>query len=286
MSRSFAHWLAGAVALAAPWLAPSEARAETGPAACGNIHVEAEATCKVEVEGGCTAKCEPVSFQAACAGQLKVECDGTCTASASAECTGSCDPPSCQAECEGGISCTAQCEAKCEGNCAGKCSTAGNKGECEASCKATCGGECSASCEVDPPSCEAQCEAVCQGSCEAEANLDCQISCQNDSFLECTGKLEGGCTAACESPDGAVFCDGQYVDHGNNLDDCLDWLSSVVTVEASAEGSCDGNSCEGEAKASASCATATGPVDSNYGALAIGALGAAVFAARRRRRVS
>jgi len=34
---------------------------------CGNIHVEAESKCKVEVEGGCVAHCEPVSFQAACA---------------------------------------------------------------------------------------------------------------------------------------------------------------------------------------------------------------------------
>jgi hypothetical protein len=44
--------------------------AEAGIEACGDIHVEAEAQCEVEVEGGCVAHCEPVRFEASCAAEL------------------------------------------------------------------------------------------------------------------------------------------------------------------------------------------------------------------------
>ena len=44
--------LAGSAAL----LVPDTASAE-GFSSCGDIEISAEATCKVEVEGGCTAQC-------------------------------------------------------------------------------------------------------------------------------------------------------------------------------------------------------------------------------------
>ena len=59
-----------------PLLAASTAHAALD--ACGDISVEANAECAVEVEGGCTARCEPVSFQAACAVELQADCSGTC----------------------------------------------------------------------------------------------------------------------------------------------------------------------------------------------------------------
>ncbi len=45
-------------------LAPGTASA--GFSDCGNIHVEANAMCQLEVEGGCEAHCTPVSVQASC----------------------------------------------------------------------------------------------------------------------------------------------------------------------------------------------------------------------------
>ena len=84
-------------ALALPLLAAPEARA--GIEACGNIHVEAEAMCEVLVEEACIAKCEPVSFNAACAAELEASCDGMCSGSAEASCTGSCNTM-CTGECQ------------------------------------------------------------------------------------------------------------------------------------------------------------------------------------------
>ena len=250
-------------------VAPATSRAQLE--ACGDIYVTADAMCEVVVEGGCTAMCEPVSFRAACAADLSVECSGMCTASAEASCMVSCDVVMCEARCEvdpGMFSCRAECTAGIEARCTSQCSAMAGDGEaqarCQASCEATFVAECDASCEVTPPSatCMARCEASCQGRCDAEANIDCQVDCQASGYLDCEASLTGGCTARCEEPDGALFCDGQYVDHGGNLDACIDalWNALDIEVDASARGSsmCTDGMCtaEGEAEASASCAVA------------------------------
>lgn len=273
--------------------------AHAGLDACGNIHVEANAECSVEVEGGCTAHCTPVSFQGACAAELYATCDGDCSASATAECTGSCDLAACQARCEvdpGQFDCQADCSAQAEAHCAGECSAAENRGECEASCQATFSGSCEGSCSGTPPQadCTARCEASCQGSCEAEANVSCQIDCQAEGFVECQGRLEGGCTAACSSPEGALFCDGQYVDHGGNMQACIDALEARLNIQVetsargNATGDCSGNRCagnaEGEASANASCGYAPLPLAGSTGLLAsLGVFGIGLLRRRRSR---
>ena len=96
-------------------------------------------------------------------------------------------------------------------------------------------------------------------------------------------------------PEGALYCNGQYVDHGGHLQECIDAIQAAlptVTIDVSASSSgsvmCNGSSChaEGEAEASASCAfspkSAAGA--NAYGALtALAALGAACFRRRRAR---
>ena len=157
-----------------------------------------------------------------------------------------------------------------------------------ASCEATCSGSCDAECEGTPPSasCEAKCESSCSGSCEAEANLECQVECQTDGYLECTGRVTGGCEAACDTEEGALFCDGQYVDYGDNLDECVNALKDLfnIEVEGYASAECEGNMCEAEAGGSASCAA--GGARGGFGAAGWILLGFA-FAGRalRRRRV-
>jgi hypothetical protein len=260
--------------------------AHAGIEACGNIDVEAKAECKVEVSGGCVAKCEPVNFTAACAGELYGECKGDCDLDVG-DCNVTCEG-TCTADCvvePGDFDCEGSCNGSCEADCSGKCDSSDS--QCEAACKATCSGECSASCEGTPveASCDAKCKGSCEGSCEARANLDCQIDCQAMGHLECAAKLEGGCKAACEQPDGALFCDGQYVDHGGNLDDCIDALKAELDIEvdASARGSCSGNKCEGEAEASVSCGVAknSGGASDLTGIAALGLFG---MVARRRSR--
>lgn len=269
----------------------ANAAAGQGLAACGDIHVEAEAQCEVVAEGGCTAKCTPL----ACSAALYVQCDGQCSLEASAECKGSCDFQGCVTKCEGGefdcsAECRGSCSASCQGDCSAKCEADANKSECtaqcEGSCKATCQGKCDARCNVELPDCETKCQASCEGSCEAKANLDCQMSCQSEGYASCTG----GCKVRCEEPNGAIFCDGQFVDHGGNMQECYDalsaWISANITVDASSEftSSCSGGSCEasGKAEATASCAAAPRP----YGHAAAGLgllLGLAGLIGMRRR---
>jgi hypothetical protein len=109
----------------------------------------------------------------------------------------------------------------------------------------------------------ARCEASCEGRCEAEANVDCQVDCQVSGYVDCEASLTGGCTAQCEAPEGALFCEGQWVD-ADDVDACIDALRTLLEVEvdASARGSCMSGGgaamCEGEAEASASCAVGWG----------------------------
>src|SRR5262249_3832056 len=99
--------------LAAVGLFAFAPNAHAGLDSCGDINIEANASCTVEVEGGCTAHCTPVSFEAACHGSLQASCDGECSANVEASCTGSCETD-CQANCEadpGHFDCSADCEA-------------------------------------------------------------------------------------------------------------------------------------------------------------------------------
>lgn len=262
-------------------------------AACGDIHVEASAEC--EVQGGieCEARCVPVTFEAQCAADLTLQCSGECegelsiSAECSAECTGDC-----MARCDeftaGTLDCQGSCFADCEARATAQCGTGDD--ECLASAEGSCEAQCSASCEATPPmaECEATCEASCEGSCEAsgEAYFSCQAECQRPEFEGCYARLEGGCTAECQTEQGALFCDSRYVDHDGNLAECVSALEAFISSRVSgyAEGSCSGNSCEGEAGFSCNC-TAEPADNARNGALAVmGGLFLFGFATRRRRR--
>ncbi len=277
-------------ALIAPFAAIGEAQA--GIEACGNIHVEASAEC--EMRGGieCEGYCEPVRFEAQCAANLTAECRGQCDGTFTAECTGSCEA-SCVGECEadpGKFDCAGSCYADCFAAAQAHCSS--GDGECRASAEATCDAECSIRCEAEPPSldCNAQCKASCEGSCRAEANLECQVDCQASGYADCKSELEGGCKVDCETEAGALFCDGQYVDHGGNLAECVDSLRAIfgIEVEGYAEASCSNNSCHAEAGATISCSFEPSPgAGKNLAAflgLAGGLLGFGAAVRRRRRR--
>jgi MYXO-CTERM domain-containing protein len=265
--------------------------AHAGIEACNNIDVRANAQCKLETQGGCTAQCTPVRFEAACAGELQTTCSGQCTATATADCTTSCKGE-CNAQCTsnpGSLDCSANCKGSCEADCSGQCSSSGNKSECEASCKANCSGSCDAQCKGTPPSasCDAKCEASCKGSCTAEVNAKCQIDCQSKGYVQCKSRLEGGCKTQCTQPKGALFCDGQYVDTGNNLDNCIAALNAIlnIKVDASGSASCTGNNCEAEGQAKASCGrVASSDVPETSALWIVAGLSLAGAAAVRRRK--
>lgn len=267
----------------------------TGLAACGNINVEANAQCEVEPPSvSCEANCTPLKFQAACAGKLEVDCSGQCNVDISASCTASCQAD-CQADCDvrpATFDCKAECNLQADAECNAQCSAAANKAQCQASCKASFTAECDASCKATPPSamCKAKCEASCQGSCQAKANASCQINCQTKAFASCEAELQGHCNLDCQSMEGALLCDGQYVDHGGNLKKCIDAINNVVTVKVrgTSQGSCSGNTCEGSAEGSAeaSCSVVPGLGASTPGAGAYGVLVAGLVGLAARRRSS
>jgi MYXO-CTERM domain-containing protein len=267
--------------------------ARAGLSSCGNIDVEADAACKVEVKGGCTAHCEPPQLELACSAKLQASCDGECTAQADVSCTGSCDVD-CKAQCAvdpGSFDCSASCradaEAHCTGECKGEASGSQAHGQCVASCKASISAECDASCSGSLPSasCEAKCQGSCEGSCTGKARAKCQVSCQADGYAKCEGDLKLKCEGECTKPEGALFCDGQYIDHGGKLQDCITslnkWLEAHVDASAQAMASCANNSCEAEGEAKASCATVPGgPAGGGIALLGMVLAGAAI--ARRR----
>lgn len=282
----------------APLLPARPAAADLG--ACGNIHVEAMATCEVVAPSAdCVAMCTPLSVRAACAAKLEADCNGGCDEVPSVDCQGECGA-SCSARCDdlepGEFDCQADCSADCSGRCEGSCETSEDAARCEASCTASCDAECEGSCDVELPEadCEAGCEASCEGSCDVDANLDCQVDCQAEGFADCETEVEGGCEVACEGNEGALFCDGEYVDHGNNLEECIDALEAALNlkVESHAEASCEGNRCEAQAAAKissggVSCAAGTVVRDHRASTLApafVLALLAIVLRARRIRR--
>jgi MYXO-CTERM domain-containing protein len=290
MSRSIAKLLAVAILPAASFFVSSPAYA--GIESCGNIDVSANANCKVEVQGGCTAQCQPLNFTASCSAELYASCNGMCNGTATASCTGGCQA-GCEAECNvdpGSFECDGACRADCSANCAGQCTASANQADCEASCRSTCSGECSAQCELTPAmaDCTAQCEMCCTGSCNAEANFQCQIDCQASGYAQCRANLQGGCEAQCTKPEGALFCDSQYVDAGNNLEECLNYLEGVLKIDvegwASGSAECNGNTCTAEGEAGIRCATAP-PSHTPFDGRAVGfaALGLGLLFARRRR---
>jgi MYXO-CTERM domain-containing protein len=98
------------------------------------------------------------------------------------------------------------------------------------------------------------------------------------------------CEGHCQEPEGAVFCDGQYVDRGNNAEECVAALNAALDVEvegsASSSGECAGGRCEGEAEAkgSAKCAVSNPGAARGLGtSVGLLALVAAAAIARRRR---
>ena len=84
-------------------------------------------------------------------------------------------------------------------------------------------------------------------------------------YAKCEGTLQGKCTTDCKDPKGALFCDGQYVDHNGTVDECISAIKALlptVTIDVSAQSSGSSNcdtttstcTANGQASASASCA--------------------------------
>jgi hypothetical protein len=263
MIRNTVSLFVGASLLAAACLFSFDAHAGALDA-CGDIFVDAGANCEVLVEGGCVAQCEGDSLTSVCAAEGALSCGGECNLDADVECTGSCQT-SCETECQvepATFDCRGACDANCSADCSARCSADPNEAECVGSCKSTCAAECDASCTLDPgeADCTAQCMGSCNGQCRADVNMNCQIGCQGNLYVECKSDFELTCQAQCETPEGAIFCEGQFIETAN-IDDCVDALRNLLNAEVEFHA---------EASASASFTCAVGEEPGRGGAALIG----------------
>ncbi|MBK6846283.1 MAG: hypothetical protein IPG96_01595 [Proteobacteria bacterium] len=228
---------AGVLALlAAGWL-PGRASAQSGLEACGNISLGLQADCAVQPPGlDCETKCTPVTVRQTCADRLQTVCAPQCTEQVIETEVQVCRQ-NCITECQvnpASFQCQASCDTRCGGGCATRCAASADRTRCESSCRATCSASCGGECRVVLPSatCENKCQPSCHAEVQAEVRLQCQIACQEQKFEVCESELVGGCQTDCRSREGALFCDGQFVDAGDNLKQCIDALQNLdITVE-------------------------------------------------------
>ncbi|MEO8800902.1 MAG: hypothetical protein ABI551_23625 [Polyangiaceae bacterium] len=283
------HWLGSFAVAGSLFLSAGVAHA-ADLSSCGDIFVDAGATCTVETSGGCEAQCTPVNVTASCSAKLQATCEGSCNVDASADCTTSCQG-TCEGSCNadpGSLDCQGNCEGTCSADCTSQCASDANQTQCQGECKANCKGSCSGKCEGTPPSatCQAKCQASCSGSCTAKVNASCNIDCQAKGEASCEANVTGGCKAQCQEPKGAIFCDGQYVD-AKNVSDCADALKAFLNIQVSGSASsgCDGGDCSAEAQGTVSaggCSTAPGESPLS-GGLLLGAFGLVGIAIARKK---
>lgn len=244
-------------------LVSTSAAAATNP--CGNIELTAIGSCKIETSGGCKAQCEPLSLVASCDGQCNLSVDTKCSGTCQADCEAKCnvDPPK--------FNCQAQCTSDCRARIAVRCESEQDKAGCQSYCDAMCDTDCRTQC--DPVAAMADCKGKCQGSCSGSCETDANFSC---SYTQCSAQLKGGCQASCDAPEGALFCDGQFI-NVSDLAACAEYLATnfkvSVDLKASASAKADGTG--------ASCAVSGGPA-SSLGWLAA-ALGLLALGGRRKK---
>jgi hypothetical protein len=120
--------------------------------------------------------------------------------------------------------------------------------------------------------------------------MDCQIDCQSKGFVDCQSKLTGGCEGQCDEPNGALFCDSQFVDNNGNFEACKTaiegFIKSHVQVSASGTSNCANGTCEAQGQASCKCSRIAPTDATNAQAFTVAGLAAAAILARRRSRRS
>lgn len=296
--QHFLATLGRIAALSAGLICLSHATARADLGACGDVNVRAEARCVVVPPSAeCKTMCTPVSVRATCSAKLAASCDASCSELPSIDCRASCEA-GCRGRCEvdpGKFECAIDCRASCEGSCEASCAANSDKTGCMASCSGACSVGCDKQCDVELPSaeCDVQCKASCEGSCDVQTNIDCQLDCQAEGYVDCEAEVTGGCMTRCEAQEGALFCDGQFVDTGDKLQECAEALEALLKARvdwsASASGSsgCDGGTCsaQGEASVSSDCTVANvGGEQTRAGMYTVVGLLGLGFVVRRRRK--
>src|SRR6185436_15788357 len=97
--------VAVACVLAGPLFFSATARAgDNGP--CGNFDFSGNVSCKIEVQGGCTASCDAPKLTVACGGKCTTQSTQTCNDTCGTQCVAQCDPSL--------LDCFSGCHAECD----------------------------------------------------------------------------------------------------------------------------------------------------------------------------
>jgi len=272
---------------------PSPAAADLS--ACGDIDVKVQAQCEVIPPGAtCESMCTPVAIRATCSAKLAAQCQANCSKLPSVSCTGQC-VAGCMGDCDvdpGKFDCNVSCKADCDGRCMAGCNSSQDKNTCTASCEGACSVSCKKKCDVQLPmaDCQAACQASCDGSCQVDSNLQCQVDCQSQGYASCETQVTGGCKVSCQRTEGALFCDGNYVDDGDRLQQCIDALKATlnahVQAQSSGQAGCDAGKCQahGQASVKTNCSVVHIGAREPFGFAAFGLAGALSSLRYRRRR--
>jgi hypothetical protein len=243
------------------------AREDLGP--CGFFDFSEGLSCKLETSGGCTAKCSPLQVTAACTGGCTASITQTnCTSNCGAQCIKECNPAK--------LDCFVGCHAECDAPVEAQCTQKGGVKDCKVQAQAQCDMHCKDSCKVPPSNCDEHCNSCCFGSCDTQANFDCDLA--------CTAKVQGGCDVACKKPEGAIFCNGQYV-NATDAKACITYLATrKIKVDTSASGSlsCTGTDCAGIGTVKG-CSTGASANGYGYGMFAVLAMTLTRLVSRRRK---
>jgi hypothetical protein len=252
--------------------APLARAADGGSTPCGNFDFTSGISCKIEVSGGCTANCSPLRFEAACTGMCTATSDTTCVNNCGTTCVAMCNPAA--------LDCFAGCHGECDQPTIDACKQKHPTDDCATTAKAQCDVHCKDSCQIPPNSCAEHCNKCCTGSCTTQVNFDCDFSCFAD--------VQGGCNVQCQKPEGAIFCNGQFV-HASDVTACIAYLATQgIKVDVSAQGmvGCDLSGCH-DSGSSKGCAVAPRPAKQTAGDALFPLVllaGAAAFARSRRSR--
>jgi hypothetical protein len=240
---------------------------------CGKFDFSNGLSCKIEVSGGCTAKCTPLNFEVGCTGGCTGTAMTTCVNDCGTTCVAMCNPQF--------LDCFAGCHAECDQPTADQCRQKYPTEDCSNTAKAQCDIHCKDSCQVPSNNCQEHCNKCCTGSCTTNVNFDCDFSCFAD--------LKGGCDVQCTRPEGAIFCNGQYV-HASDIESCIAYLATrgiQVDVSARASATCTLAGCNGVSSSSVSGCSVSGAINQAAGMAPFGFAflftGAAAARWRRRR---
>lgn len=270
MSRSnLTRWFIAAAISAPAMFVATEAFA--GAEACGKFDFSGGFDCKIEVKGGCQAKCTPLNFEAGCTGGCTATAMGSCVDSCGVQCVAECDPAA--------LDCFVGCHAECDQPQTDLCKMKNPQDDCVNVAKAQCDMHCETACEVPPSDCKEHCTSCCTGSCTTQINYQCDY--------DCFAELSGGCEVQCEEPSGALFCNGQYVG-ADDVQGCIDYLLTQgfsVDVSARASATCDLSGCTGSGSGNAGfCSYSPAGAELAFGGVGAVVAGLAVGLAFRRRK--